>query len=105
MEKKEMNSPMDIGISEEVAQGLYSNLALVSHSPTDFIVDFAQLLPGMPAPKVRSRIVLAPEHAKRLAFLLKENIDRYEENFGEIRMRQSKTTSPMELFDMPKGEA
>ena len=63
-----------LGIRPEVAQGVYSNLALISHSHSDFVIDFAQALPGMPKPDVCSRIILAPEHAKRLLAALQDNI-------------------------------
>ena len=79
---------IDLELDAEVAQGHYSNLAIISHSPSEFILDFAAMLPGLPKPKVRSRIILTPEHAKRLLHSLQENVARYEENFGRIDMRQ-----------------
>lgn len=75
---------MDIELDGEVAQGNYSNLAIISHSTSEFILDFAAILPGMPKAKVKSRIILTPEHAKRLLLSLQENIQRYESNIGKI---------------------
>ncbi len=79
---------LDIELSPETATGKYSNLAIISHSTTEFIVDFASVLPGLPKPKVHSRILLTPEHAKRLLLSLQDNVARYEANFGKIEIRQ-----------------
>ena len=75
---------MNIEIKEEVADGIYSNLAIVNHSPSEFVVDFVQMMPGMPKGRVRSRIILSPQHMKRLVNALQENIQRYEEAYGSI---------------------
>ncbi|MGN0092052.1 MAG: DUF3467 domain-containing protein [Alistipes sp.] len=75
---------MDIELDAEVAQGNYSNLVIISHSTSEFILDFATILPGLAKAKVRSRIILTPEHAKRLLLSLQENIQRYESNVGKI---------------------
>ena len=77
---------MDIELDAETAQGNYSNLAIISHSTSEFILDFATILPGLPKAKVRSRIILTPEHAKRLLLSLQENIQRYETNIGKIEI-------------------
>lgn len=79
---------IDLELDAEVAQGHYSNLAIISHSPTEFIVDFAAILPGLPKAKVKSRIILTPEHAKRLLLSLQDNIARYETNVGRIEVHQ-----------------
>ncbi len=79
-----MKKSVELDLSEDVAQGSYANLAIISHSASEFILDFAAILPGMTKPKVRNRIILTPEHAKRLMGLLKENVSRYESNHGEI---------------------
>ncbi|MFI3323469.1 MAG: DUF3467 domain-containing protein [Rikenellaceae bacterium] len=93
---------IDIELDEQVAQGQYANLAIISHSTTEFIVDFAAVLPGMPKAKVASRIILTPEHAKRLLYSLQENIARYESNHGMIEIHQ-RETMPSSLT--PVGEA
>lgn len=79
-EKKQI----DIELSVEVAGGIYSNLQIVQHSATEFIVDFIQVMPGVPKAQVKSRVVLAPIHAKKLLHALQENIATYEKNNGNI---------------------
>ena len=84
-EKKEQK--MDLSISEEVAQGVYSNLAILSHSENEFFVDFASLSPGIPKAVVRSRVIMTPVNAKRLLRALQDNVAKYEEQFGVIKDR------------------
>ena len=79
-----MNNQLQIELKEDVAQGTYANLAVITHSSSEFIVDFVRVMPGMPKASVKSRIVLAPEHAKRLLRALEENIGKYERTFGSI---------------------
>lgn len=83
---------IDLELDEITAQGHYSNLAIISHSATEFVVDFAAMLPGIPKAKVKSRIILTPEHAKRLLMSLQDNITRYESNMGQIKFRQPEQT-------------
>ena len=83
MENNQKNQ-LNIEINDEVSQGTYSNLAIITHSPNEFIVDFAQLMPGTPKAKVRSRVILNPVNAKRLYKALAENISKYEQQFGTI---------------------
>lgn len=85
---------INIEISPEVAGGIYSNLALIAHSPSEFIIDFAQVMPGVPKPKVASRVVLTPEHAKRLLKALMDNIEKYESENGKIMLRQGTMPVP-----------
>ena len=80
------NKKIDIEIKPEVAQGRYANLAIITHSSSEFILDFAQNMPGLPKMQVGSRIIMTPEHAKRLLGALNENIRKYESQFGEIRL-------------------
>jgi hypothetical protein len=75
---------ININLSEEIAQGIYSNLAVINHSSSEFIVDFIRVMPGVPKADVKSRVILTPEHAKRFLNALKDNIQRYEEMHGEI---------------------
>lgn len=93
---------LDVELDEQVAQGHYSNLAIISHSTSEFIVDFATVLPGVQKARVKSRIILTPEHAKRLLRSLQENIVRYESSVGKIEI-----PSPQQPSDAgPKmGEA
>lgn len=75
---------IDLQLEDTVAQGEYANLAIISHSSSEFVLDFAALMPGVPKAKIKSRIILAPEHAKRLLLSLQENITRYESAMGRI---------------------
>jgi len=77
---------INIEIGEKEAEGIYSNLAIISHSPAEFIIDFTRVLPGIPKSKISARIVMTPQHAKMLLSALKENIDKYENQFGEIQI-------------------
>ena len=72
MENQEMNNQLQIELKEDIAQGIYANLAVITHSSSEFIVDFVRVMPGMPKAGVKSRIVLAPEHAKRLLRALED---------------------------------
>ncbi|MGV4438016.1 DUF3467 domain-containing protein [Ornithobacterium rhinotracheale] len=85
MSENNQQQNFDIEINNETASGIYSNLALINHSNTEFVVDFIQMMPGMPKPQVKSRVILTPYHAKRLAGALIENINRFESQFGEIK--------------------
>ena len=100
----ERNNGLQLELPQEVAQGEYANFAIITHSSSDFIVDFARVLPGVPKAQVKSRVILAPEHAKRLLNALQENIMRYDQEFGPIRIpNQPPVNTPP--FDLPKGEA
>lgn len=89
---------MEVELDAEVAQGKYSNLAIISHSPSEFVLDFAAVLPGVQKAKVKSRIILTPEHAKALMLSLQENVARYERNVGEIKL--NKARGPQGGFNM-----
>ena len=101
-ENKQNQLPIEL--SPEIAQGEYANFAIITHSSSDFIIDFARVLPGLPKAQVKSRVILAPEHAKRLLGALQENIVRYEREFGPIKIpnQESRTIAP---FPVGKGEA
>ncbi len=75
---------INIQLGEKEAEGIYSNLALISHSPAEFIIDFTRIVPGVPKTKVYSRIIMTPQHAKSFLKAMQENIKKYEEQFGEI---------------------
>lgn len=103
MENQENNNgQLQIELKEEIAQGIYANLAIIAHSSSEFIVDFVRVLPGMPKAGVKSRIVLAPEHAKRLLRALEDNINKYERAFGPIRIPEER---PFAALSNVKGEA
>ncbi|MES2388166.1 MAG: DUF3467 domain-containing protein [Bacteroidota bacterium] len=85
-EDENPGNQLNIEISEDMAEGVYSNLAMIAHSNSEFVFDFIRMMPGVPKAKVKSRVVMTPEHAVRFLSALKENIERYEENFGDIKM-------------------
>jgi len=84
-EKKAKKNQINIELKEEVGQGTYSNLAIITHSTSEFVLDFVRVMPGMPKAEVKSRVILTPEHAKRLLQALHENIDKYEKMHGPIK--------------------
>lgn len=87
-EKKPQEVKLEIQIDEEIAQGVYVNLAVVNHNESEFVIDLIFVQPQAPRAKVRSRVILSPHHAKRFVKALQENIGRYEQNFGEIKSTQ-----------------
>jgi len=82
---EEDKSKLNIEIDEKTAEGIYSNLAIISHSNSEFVLDFIKIMPGMPKAKVKSRVLMTPQHAKRLQKALTENIKKFESNNGEIQ--------------------
>jgi hypothetical protein len=101
--KKKPNQ-INIELSEDVAEGIYSNLAMIAHSNSEFVVDFIRLMPGLPKAKVKARIVITPEHAKRLLHALEDNIEKYEETFGPIKKNEEAPKFPIN-FGGTMGEA
>jgi hypothetical protein len=93
----ENQAEINIELSDEIAQGIYSNLAIIAHSSSEFVVDFVRIMPGIPKAKVKSRIILTPEHAKRLLMALQDNILKYESTHGTIKIddRQGGAMLPM----------
>jgi len=103
-ENKKKQNQLDIELPEEVAQGVYSNLVIISHSSSEFILDYVRLMPGLPKAKVQTRIILTPEHAKRLLSALQDNISKYEAMFGPIKMPETSNPAFMNLGKI-KGDA
>lgn len=93
---------INIELDEATAEGIYSNLAIINHSPSEFVLDFVCIMPGTPKAKVKSRIVLTPQHAKRLLKAIGENIGRYEQAHGEIKDAEH---PPVPLNFGPAGQA
>ena len=93
---------LSIELNEEVAEGIYSNLVMISHSPEEFILDFIRVMPGVPKARVKSRVVLTPGHAKRLLAALNDNLQRYQAQHGDIGDVQP---DPQVRFSAPGGEA
>jgi ribonuclease BN (tRNA processing enzyme) len=96
---------IDIALSNEVAEGIYSNLAIITHSHSEFIVDFVSLMPGVSKGNVKSRIILTPQHAKRLSMALMENINRYEAMHGVIADLDPTRGVPINIGMSSKGDA
>ncbi len=85
MSDQQQPNQLNIEISEEIAEGSYANLAIITHSHAEFVIDFVSVMPGTPKSKVKSRIIFTPMHAKRFMKALIENIDRYEDANGDIQ--------------------
>ncbi len=84
-DKNQKQQQLNIELSEEVSQGVYSNLAVITHSSSEFVIDFVRIMPGVPKANVKSRIILTPEHAKRLMLALQDNIKKFEAVNGTIK--------------------
>jgi len=95
---------LNIELSEEIAEGIYSNLAIITHSNSEFVADFIQVLPGTPKAKVKSRILLTPQHAKRFMRALNDNIAKYESTHGKIKEAEPINVVPMN-FGGPPAQA
>lgn len=91
------NNPINIEINDEVAQGVYSNLAVITHSASEFIIDFVRIMPGMPKAQVKSRIILTPDHAKRLLLALQDNVAKFESNHGAIKLTDMGNLPPFPM--------
>jgi len=96
-DQKQAQNQINIELSEEMAEGTYSNLAVITHSQAEFIVDFIKMLPGIPKAKVKSRIILTPQHAKRLMRALQENISKFESMHGPIKESEGPDAMPFSL--------
>lgn len=94
MEEQNENQ-LNIELSEEVAEGIYSNLAIITHSNAEFVVDFIRVMPGIAKAKVKSRVILTPEHAKRLLKALEDNIEKFEAVNGRIKIPSENPGFPM----------
>jgi hypothetical protein len=104
MEDKKKNQSLEIELKEGVAEGVYSNMTVLAHSPSEFVIDFISVLPGVAKGQVRSRVIMAPEHVKRLMFALQDNVARYESMFGEIEMNGPELSSGLRKMK-PRGDA
>lgn len=101
-QKPNKEGQLNIEIDDKTAEGTYSNLALINHSVSEFVVDFISVMPGQPKAKVKSRIILTPQHAKRLVKALAENVQRFEKTHGEIKDYEQ---PPVPMNFGPTGEA
>lgn len=103
MEENQQNQ-LNIELSEEIAEGTYSNLAIITHSTSEFVIDFIKIMPGVPKARVKSRIVLTPQHAKRLMKALKDNITKFESVNGPIKDTDMPNSIPLS-FGGPAAQA
>ena len=103
-EKKPNQGKLNIELPEDVAEGQYSNLAIIAHNHSEFIVDFVMMVPNVPKAKVKSRIILTPQHAKRLMKALADNVKRYEAQFGPISAPEAPPFPTMN-FNTPTAQA
>ncbi|MGE5479987.1 MAG: DUF3467 domain-containing protein [Chloroflexota bacterium] len=99
-EEKPNNKPqsLNIELGEKEAEGIYSNLAIISHSPAEFVVDFTRVMPGVPKARVHARIIMTPQHAKLLLRALGENISKYEAQYGNIKIEGADRDDPSRGF-------
>jgi len=91
---------INIELGEKEAEGIYSNLAIITHSPAEFVIDFTRVVPGVPKARVLSRIITTPQHAKMLLRALNDNIEKFESRFGEIKI----DSQPMPQFGFVNAE-
>lgn len=94
-EEKKKQKQVNIELPEDVAEGVYSNLAIISHSHSEFVIDFIRLVPNVPKAKVKSRVILTPQHAKRFMKALHDNINKFEAQFGSISETEQPPFPPM----------
>ena len=104
-EQKPQGGQIDIELPEDIAEGVYANLAMIAHSNSEFVLDFIRMMPGVPKAKVKSRVVLSPDHAKRLLAALTDNVRKYEEQFGPIKDGGDQSLSLPMNFNGTMGEA
>lgn len=102
-ENKKKGNQINIELSDEISEGTYSNLAIISHSNTEFVLDFIRIVPNVQKAKVKSRIILSPEHAKRLHKALADNIRKYEAQNGAIREQKEQVFPPMNFTPTAKA--
>ncbi|MCB9230194.1 MAG: DUF3467 domain-containing protein [Bacteroidia bacterium] len=88
------NPQLNIELPEDLAEGIYSNLAVISHSSSEFVIDFIRVMPGVPKAKVKSRVIMTPQHAKRLLAALNENLHKFENAFGEVEFPEPPLGGP-----------
>lgn len=94
-EEKNGGNQLNIELPQDVADGIYSNLAIIAHSSSEFVLDFIRVVPNAPKAKVKSRVIMSPEHAKRLLNALQDNISKYEQQYGTIKFPERSVQFPM----------
>ena len=104
-QQKKQKNQINIELSEEQAEGIYANLAMITHSPSEFVIDFIKMMPGIPKAKVKSRIIVTPQHAKRLLRALKDNVSKYEAMHGTIDIPEGHEGMPPFNMGGPTAQA
>ena len=104
MEEKTIEPQLNIELSEDIAEGTFANLAIITHSNAEFVIDFIRVMPGLPKAKVKSRIILTPEHAKQFLHALEDNVEKFESINGRIKTRNEPPGFPMN-FGGPTAQA
>lgn len=106
MNSNEPQQPQQISIElgEKEAEGIYSNLAIITHSPAEFVIDFTRVVPGIPKAKVHARIITTPQHAKMLLLALNDNIEKFEQRFGEIKIEGQPNPEQFGFLNTKKDE-
>lgn len=100
---EDQKNQLNIELTEDVAEGTYANLGIISHSTSEFVIDFVRIMPNMPKAKVKSRIILTPQHAKRLLKALADNVNKFEAQHGRIK---DNNIPPFPMnFNTPKAQA
>ena len=104
MEEKNIEPQLNIELSEDIAEGTFANLAIITHSNAEFVIDFIRVMPGLPKAKVKSRVILTPEHAKQFLQALEDNVEKFESINGRIKTRNEPPGFPMN-FGGPTAQA
>jgi hypothetical protein len=104
MAEKKAQNQINIELPEDISEGVYSNLAIISHSHSEFVVDFVRMVPNVPKAKVKSRVILTPQHAKRLLRALADNVKKFESQFGSIA-ENDMPSYPNMNFNTPPAQA
>ena len=105
MADQPVQQQINIELGEKEAEGIYSNLAIITHSPAEFVIDFTRVLPGIPKAKVHARIIMTPQHTKMLLNAIHDNVEKYEAKYGEIKLIGEPSGGPAFGFQPPtKGE-
>lgn len=94
-EKNKKQNQLNIELTEEMSEGVYSNLAIISHSHSEFVFDFVRMLPNVPKAKVKSRVIMTPEHAKRFLKALHDNLQKYEKLHGTVKEKKQEPNIPL----------
>jgi len=102
--QQSQNQQINIELGEKEAEGIYSNLAIITHSPAEFVIDFTRVVPGVPKARVHARIITTPQHAKMLLRALSDNIEKFEARFGEIKVENTPNPQQYGFMNVKRDE-